>query len=111
MNFRIIVLTMCSVLAASPAGAQSFNQAIIFGDSSVDSGYFKALPNPGGGAIYNSYWASAVAAGAGAPTTSPGLVNSQFLASYFGLTANPANQIGGTDFATSGAKDVTVNTA
>jgi outer membrane lipase/esterase len=96
---------------ASPAAAQSFNQAIIFGDSSVDSGYYKLLPNPGGGATYDSLWASAIAAGAGAPTTNPGLVNSQFLASYFGLSANPANQPGGTNYATSGAKDVTVNTA
>ena len=38
-------------------------------------------------------------------------MNSQFLASYFGLSANPADQPGGTNYATSGAKDVTVNTA
>ena len=111
MNFRALILALSSALVASPVGAQSFNQAIIFGDSSVDSGYYRAFPDPGGGATYNSYWASAVAAGAGAPTTAPGLMNSQFLASYFGLTANPANQPGGTNYATSGAKDVTVNTA
>jgi outer membrane lipase/esterase len=33
------------------------------------------------------------------------------LAGYFGLTADPANQPGGTNFATSGAKDVLVNNA
>jgi outer membrane lipase/esterase len=98
-------------LWADQSVAQSFNQAVIFGDSTVDSGYYKALSNPGGNAAYNAFWASAVAAGAGAPTTNPGLVNSQFLASYFGLTANPANQPGGTNFANSGAKDVTVNSA
>ena len=98
------------VFFGSPAQAQSFNQMLVFGDSTVDSGFFKALPNPGGGTPFNTAWPAAVAAGAGAPTTSPGLMNSQVLAGYFGLTANPANQPGGTNFATSGAKDVTVNT-
>jgi outer membrane lipase/esterase len=89
--------------------AQSFNQVIVFGDSNVDSGYYKALSNPGGNSTYNSLWPSAVAAGAGAPTTNPGLVNSQMLANFLGLTANPANTPGGTNYATSGAKNVTVN--
>jgi len=88
---------------------QAFNQAIVFGDSTVDSGYYKVLANPGANAAYNAYWAAAVAAGAGAPTTNPGPMNSQLLASYFGLAANPADQSGGTNYATSGAKDVTVN--
>ncbi len=100
-----------SILMAAPAEAQSFSQMLVFGDSSVDSGFFKALPNPGGGTAFNTAWPAAVAAGAGVPTTSPGLMNSQVLAGYFGLTANPANQPGGTNFATSGAKDLAVNTA
>ena len=91
------------------SAAQPINQVIVFGDSNVDSGYYKALSNPGGNATYNSLWPSAVAAGAGAPTTNPGLVNSQMLANFFGLTANPANTPGGTNYATSGAKNVTVN--
>ena len=89
--------------------AQSFNQVIVFGDSNVNSGYYKALSNPGGNSTYNSLWPTAVAAGAGAPTTNPGLVNSQMLANFLGLTANPANTPGGTNCATSGAKNVTVN--
>ena len=99
------------LLASAVASAQSFTQAIVFGDSTVDSGFYKALPNPGGGATFNSLWASAVAHGAGAPTNGPGPMNSQALAAYFGLTANPSNQPGGTNYATSGAKDVTVNSA
>jgi outer membrane lipase/esterase len=99
------------IFLGSPAQAQSFNQMLVFGDSTVDSGFFKALPNPGGGTPFNTAWPAAVAAGAGAPTTSPGLMNSQVLAGYFGLTANPANQPGGTNFATSGAKNVVVNNA
>ena len=91
------------------SGAQPINQVIVFGDSNVDSGYYKALSNPGGNATYNSLWPAAVADGAGAPTTNPGLVNSQMLANFLGLTANPANTPGGTNYATSGAKNVTVN--
>jgi outer membrane lipase/esterase len=98
------------LLPAPIAYGQSFNQVNVFGDSTVDSGYYKILPNPGASATYNSLWAAAVAAGAGAPTTNPGPINSQILASYFGLSTLPANQ-GGTDYATSGAKDVTVNDA
>lgn len=37
-------------------------------------------------------------------------MNSQFLAARFDLTANPANTPGGTNYATSGAKNVTINT-
>lgn len=96
--------------AAAPASAQPFSKTIVFGDSNVDSGYYKQLTSPGGGATYNSYWASAVAHGAGAPTTNPAPMKSQMLAAYFGLFANPANTPGGTNYATSGAKDSTVNT-
>jgi outer membrane lipase/esterase len=112
VRLRTALLSNAALLLSTQLSlGQSFNQAIIFGDSTVDSGYYKTLPSPGGGATYNSLWAQAVAAGAGAPTTNPGLMNSQMLASYFGLGAAPADQPGGTNYATSGAKDVTVNTA
>jgi outer membrane lipase/esterase len=97
--------------SAASAAAQNFNQAIVFGDSNVDSGFYKALPDPGGGTNFNNAWAAAVAAGAGKPTSSPGLVNSEALAAFFGLTALPANQPGGTNYATSGAKNVLQNDA
>jgi len=104
----VIAMVMMAGIAA-PASAQTFTQFYGFGDSSIDSGYYRALPNPGGGALFNALWASAVANGAGAPTSRPGLMNSELLASYFGLTAIPSNQPGGTNFATSGAKNVVVN--
>ena len=53
-------------------------------------------------------------AGAGAPTSNPDPGNAQMLAAYFGLTANPSNATGGgTNYATSGAKnhDVQFNSA
>lgn len=99
-----------NTLSNTAAFAQ-FNQFIVFGDSNVDSGFYRALPNPGGGNGYNALWPAAVAAGAGAPTSRPGLMNSEMLASYFGLTAAPSNTPGGTNYATSGAKSVDVNTS
>jgi phospholipase/lecithinase/hemolysin len=108
---RLAIAAGSSLLAVS-AQAQSFSQMVVFGDSTVDAGFYKALPSPGSTfAPYNAFWAAAVAAGAGAPTTAPGLMNVQILAARFGLSANPANQPGGTNFATSGAKDVIVNSA
>ena len=107
------VAMMTAPAMMSQASAQSFTQALVFGDSSVDSGFYKVLGNPNGPATnkFNIAFAAAIAAGGtGAPTNSPGLMNSQVLAAYFGLTADPANQPGGTNFATSGAKNVLVNT-
>ena len=112
---RIFFLAFVAVaVSANAASAQNFNQAIVFGDSSVDSGAYRGLASPGGGAAYNALWAAAVAAGAGKPTSSPGLMNSEALAALFGLTAAPATQPGipgegGTNFATSGARSDQVN--
>jgi len=104
-------IVVASLLAVGrPAAAQSFNQFFGFGDSTIDSGSYRILNSPGGGAAFDALWPSAVAAGAGKPTTSPGPVSSEALAALFGLTAIPADQ-GGSNYATSGAKNVTINTA
>jgi phospholipase/lecithinase/hemolysin len=102
------VAALCSAAACA---VPVFSQIVVFGDSSVDSGYYRLLSNPGSNTTYNADWSAAVAAGAGVPTSSPGLMYPQVLASYFGLTANPSNQAGGTNYATSGAKNVDVNTS
>ena len=107
--YKGIVGSVLLLAASIPASAQTFDQAIAFGDSNVDSGFYKALPDAGGGNNFNNDWASAVAHGAGKPTTSPGGMVSEVLASRFGLTAIPSNQPGGTNYASSGAKNVTVN--
>jgi phospholipase/lecithinase/hemolysin len=113
MKVSALVLLIAVALGSFSQGAaaQPFSQVIVFGDSNVDSGYYRALPNPGGGTTYNSLWPGAVMHHAGAPTTNPGLMNSQFLAAFFNLTANPANTTGGTNYATSGAKNETTNNA
>ena len=105
-----IALLFVLTAAIDGAAAQTFNQFVGFGDSSIDSGYYRTLSSPGGGATFNALWLSAVAHGAGKPTNSPGPMNSEALAALFGLTAIPANQPGGTNYATSGAKNETVNT-
>jgi outer membrane lipase/esterase len=77
----------CAAISSAHAGEQQlFNQMVVFGDESVDAGFYKSL-----------------FPGAGSPTTNPGLMNSQILAAYFGLTANPVNQPGGTNYANAGA--------
>src|SRR5450755_2427440 len=106
----VLIVAGVLVLASEPATAQSFNQFVGFGDSTIDSGSFRTLTSPGGSANFNMLWLGAVAAGAGKPTTSPGLMSSEALAAAFGLSAVPSDQ-GGSNFATSGAKNVTVNNA
>ena len=95
------------VAAASGASAQTFNQFIAFGDSTTDTGWFAnaelapTIPgNPFDVAVANS-----LAAGGNAHFTGPDPGNAQILASFFGLTANPANTPGGTNYAIGGAYD------
>ena len=109
--FRCIVLAAAGALVAADSPGAALSQIIVFGDSSVDAGYYRALASPGSSAAYNALWPAAIGAGAGVPTSSPGLVYSQALAARFGLAANPANQSGGTNYATSGAKNVDANTS
>jgi outer membrane lipase/esterase len=109
MRVRDAVWAAGMLALAPAAAAQTINHVVTFGDSGFDSGYYKLLSPPGGGVNFDLAWAAAVANGAGAPTTNPGLMSPQVLAAYFGLSAFPANQPGGTDYATSGAKNVTIN--
>jgi hypothetical protein len=113
---RLFGVTLLIVPWVSPvAGAElsphppTFSQVLVFGDSTLGSGYFRTLPNPGAGKDFGDVWPQALAAGAGEPTTRPGFVYSEMLASCYGLNAVPGDQPGGTNFATSGAKNETVN--
>jgi outer membrane lipase/esterase len=87
---------------ALPARAQ-FNQFIGFGDSTIDSGWYRntTTGDPGRDAAI----AAAVAHGGHGAAVGVGLMASELLAAYFGLPALPANQPGGTNFATGGARD------
>jgi outer membrane lipase/esterase len=100
-------------VVSSPAAAQTINQFVGFGDSTIDSGWYRnnldsnGKPFAGGGPTFNNLFSGAVAEGAGRATSSPGLMSSELLASFFGTTARPANDPagGGTNYATSGARN------
>jgi hypothetical protein len=99
--FGVIVLIVPWVSPAAGAELSShpptFSQVLVFGDSTVDSGYFRTLPNPDGGKDFDDLWPKAVAAGAENRLPAPGFVYSEMLASCYGSNA------------TSGAKNETVN--
>jgi outer membrane lipase/esterase len=106
-----------AVALSSTASAQTINQFVGFGDSTIDSGWYRnnivgGVPFAGGGTNFNTLFPGAVAEGAGRATSSPGLMSSELLAGFFGTTANPANAPGGgTNYATSGARNAETNGA
>ena len=91
---RLLVLaTVWLASLGSAAIAQNYNQFVAFGDSTTNSGWFanaklSSTPNP-----FDTLVANAVAVGGNAHWTGPGPNNSQILAGFFGLTANPANTL------------------
>jgi outer membrane lipase/esterase len=104
----VLAVAGALAFASGPAAGQGFNQFVGFGDSTIDSGAYRSLASPRADATFNALWLGAVAAGAGKPTSSPGLMSSEALAAAFGLSAIPSDQ-GGTNYATSGSKNLTVN--
>jgi outer membrane lipase/esterase len=109
VRIRSVLYAAAALLCAvQVSNAQSFNNFFAFGDSTIDSGWWKAaLPaNATGKAAKDTLIAASIAqGGTGAPVGGGYLMNSQVLASYFGLSAIPANQSGGTNYAISGAVD------
>ena len=104
MKSRSIFLAAVALVLSSPlADAQNFNQFIAFGDSTTDTGWFAHAST--GIPFIDSLVANALAQGGNAHFTGPGQGNAQILAGYFGLSANPANTPGGTNYAIGGAFD------
>src|SRR5690349_18414373 len=97
----------------SQSDANPFNEFISFGDSSVDSGWWRGAlqgqcdgaPSPcaTGTAGKDTRIGNAIAAGGTGAPVGVGSMFSQVLAGDYGLTALPANQPGGTNYAISGA--------
>jgi len=103
MRFLGVVLCIVASMSALPAAAQNYNQFIAFGDSTTDTGWFangKLSPIPN---VFDAGVAIAIANGGNAHFTGPGPGNAQILAGFFGLSANAANTIGGTNYAIGGA--------
>lgn len=82
-------LAVVLALASLPALGGEYGNAVFFGDSLTDSGYYKPLlPLPGVGKF----------------TTNPGPVWSEIMAASLGFQANPSNTPGGTNYAQGGAR-------
>src|SRR5438874_4759559 len=97
------------------ASASTFTELDVFGDSTVNSGWWSGALNGQFGAVaapcrsenptFDAKVAAAIAAGGTGAPVGVGLMNTQILATQLGLTAIPANQPGGTNYAISGSKD------
>jgi outer membrane lipase/esterase len=111
----MILAAAAATLLNSAAFAMVYTQLDVFGDSTVDSGWWAgalngqcgpvASPCTSGDATFDTKVAAAIAAGGTGAPVGVGLMNTQILAQMLGLTANPANTPGGTDYAISGSKD------
>jgi len=93
------------LLLTRSADAQHFNQFLAFGDSTTDTGWFANASTGVTGAPLNidQLVTNAKAQGGNVHFTGPGPGNAQILAGFFGLSANPANTPGGTNYAIGGA--------
>ena len=101
----------CSILAlADGAAAQNFSKLYGFGDSNIDTGWYRN--NSTGSPAFDAAIAAGLPQGAGGKfTEGTSAMSPEVLAAYFGLSANPANQAGGTIFATGGARTAQTNGA
>ena len=118
MKLKVLTLAF-SIVCTCQAAADSFNEFISFGDSSVDSGWWSgalqgqcdgaSTPCATGNVVKDARIANGIANGGTGAPVGVGLMNTQILASDFGVTAIPANQPGGTNYAISGA--LSANTA
>ena len=115
--FAVAIVPSCTGSHQKPSNTlpppgSKYSYLFVFGDSTVDSGWYRNIGgSPSPNATWTADWPAALAAGAGAPTSSPGLVYPQIVAAALGIRADPANQQGGTNYATSGAKNVDQNGA
>ncbi len=101
--FSAVLAGFSTVFVVSPAAAQ-FDQFYAFGDSTIDTGWFRNFPQPPNPPLHNLALAS-LADGGRIPNTPFGLGAAQVLAAHFGLLANPVNQPGGgTNYAAGGAQ-------
>jgi outer membrane lipase/esterase len=116
-TYKLFLLLALVLFCCDRASATTFTALDVFGDSTVDSGWWKgalngqcgvaAAPCTSGDAIFDSKVKDAIAAGGTGAPVGVGLMNTQILATMLGIAAPllPANQPGGTNYAISGSKD------
>jgi outer membrane lipase/esterase len=112
----VVTLSLMAACLCTLTDANAFTQLDVFGDSTVDSGWWAGAlngqcgagvtaPCTTGNSTKDAKIQAAIAAGGTGAPVGVGLMNTQILATDLGLTANPANQLGGTNYAISGSKD------
>ena len=111
---KLLLIAALSVFVISgmntTANASGYNQFIGFGDSTMDSGYFRYSPTGGSPALppgisIDELIAVTVAAGGSGTFMGPGVVDAIQIAQKFGLTANPVTMPGGgTNYANGSAQ-------
>lgn len=120
LTFFLVPLIV-GALYTTAANATTFDAFIGFGDSEIDSGWWAGAfngqcgsvqsPCETGNAVSDAKIKAAIANGGTGTAVGVGLMNSQIIAAHYGLTALPANQTGGTNFAISGAMDARVGSS
>ncbi|GFK94723.1 Esterase EstP [Fundidesulfovibrio magnetotacticus] len=108
MTHRRFLLPLLALLAlgfAGSANAARFNQYVGFGDSTLDSGYFRY--NTTGIPTFDRLVADAVSRGASGGFVGPGVANATILAGKLGLNG-AAVGAGGTNYANGGAFSATL---
>lgn len=104
------VATMAALGLTSAANASGYNQFVGFGDSTMDSGYFRFSPTGGSPSLppsisIDALIAATVAAGGSGTFMGPGVIDTVQIAQKFGLTANPVTMPGGgTNYANGSAQ-------
>ena len=102
-RFALVAALLAAIAFATPgpaSAAEKFNQYVGFGDSTLDSGFFRY--NTTGSLSMDQAVAAAVAQGATGGWAGPGLMNSNILAGKFGLNGGPIGG-GGFNYANGGA--------
>ncbi|MDR3439527.1 autotransporter domain-containing protein [Telmatospirillum sp.] len=103
---RAALLAVSALGLPDMADAAGFNQFVGFGDSTMDSGYFRY--NSTGSAAIDAAIKATVAAGGSGAFDGPGVVDTVLLAAKFGLSAAPyvVGGGGGTNYANGAAQTV-----
>jgi outer membrane lipase/esterase len=99
------LLSFTALSTPGAAGAAGFDQFIAFGDSTLDTGYFRYTTS--GSQAFDTAMVNAINQGATGGWAGNGVMNTTILAEKFGLSAAPVDAPGGgTNYANGGATTI-----
>jgi phospholipase/lecithinase/hemolysin len=101
-----LIVSVFALAISGTIAARPFDRLWVFGDSTVDSGWYGKAPYSGE-AKYDAYIRHP-SYGVGRPTSSPGPMSVEVLGAALTLSASPQNR-GGTNYATGGARNSRAN--